>query len=76
MIALLGDIWSSLINGIRTMDGTLRGFIVLGLLLLTFFFLALSINKGKNHMAKPMKWGFFVLSIICFGILIFFATVM
>ncbi len=76
MIALLGDVWSSLINGIRTMDDTLRGFIILGLLLFTFFFLALSINKGKNHMVRPMKWGFFVLSIICFGVAIFLTVVM
>ena len=76
MIGLMADIWSSIINGIRNMDGTLRGFIILGLILLTFFFLALSINKGKNHMENPMKWGFLVLSIICFGIAIFFTVIL
>lgn len=70
MISLLGDFWSSLINGIRSMDSSLRGMIMLALVMLTFFFLALSINKGKNQAEHPMKWGYFVLSIVCFTIAI------
>lgn len=66
MISLLGNFWDSLINGIRNLDGTLRGLIMLGLVMLTFFFLALSINKGKNHAEHPIKWGFLILSIVCF----------
>ena len=76
MFSMLGNLWNTIINGIRSMDGTLRGFIVVGLLLLTFLFMALSINKGKDHDKHPMKWGYFVLSIICFAVAIFFAVVM
>ena len=76
MISLMATLWNTIINGVRTMDGTLRGVIILALLLFTFFFMALSINKGKDHDKKPMKWGYFILAVILFGLAIFFAVVM
>ncbi|MBQ7977164.1 MAG: hypothetical protein IJ301_00995 [Clostridia bacterium] len=76
MISMMGDFFSSLINSIRTMDDTLRGVIMLGLVLFSFFFLALSINKGKNHQEKPMKWGFFILAIVCFAVAVVFTILL
>lgn len=75
MISLMCDVWNSLINTIRMMSPTLKGFIIIGLVMFTFLFLALSINKGKNHMERPIKWGFFVLCFICFGVAIFLTVV-
>lgn len=75
MLNLVCDVWNSWLNAIRMMDETLKGFIVLALVLLTFLFLALSINKGKNHMERPIKWVYFVFCFICFGVAIFLVVI-
>ena len=75
MISLMCDVWNSFLNTIRMISPTVKGFIILGLILLTFLFLALSINKGKNHMEKPIKWVYFVFCFIFFGVAIFITVI-
>ena len=75
MLALLGDFISGVTNWIRGLDTSIRSIIILGALVLSIFLFARCINVGKNHSEKPVKWVYFGISIILFGVAIVFAVV-
>ena len=74
MIALLANVFDTVINWARSLSPSIRGIIIMVALILCFFLLARSINVGKNHTDRPIKWVCFGFSIIFFAVAIFFAV--
>ncbi len=75
MLAILSSFMGPIYNWIRGLDSSIKGIIILSCLLLSFLLLAKSINLGKNHTQKPIKWVCFGFSLILFGVAILFVTV-
>jgi len=74
MFSLIADIWNTIINTLfRSISPTLKGFLVGIFLLGAFWFLAKSINTGKNSTEVPLFLGKFVLFIIFFTLAILYA---
>ena len=74
MTALLANAFDTVINWIRGLNPSIRGTIILAAFLISFVLLAKSINIGKNHTDRPIKWVYFGFSIIFFGVAIFFCV--
>ena len=74
MIALLANFFDTVINWVRGLDTSIRGTIIMVALIACFLLLARSINVGKNHTDRPVKWVCLGFSILFFGVAIFFAV--
>ncbi len=75
MLSLLADVWNSIINVcFRDISPTLKGFLVLIFLVAAFWFLAKSINVGKNSAERPIFVGRFILFLLFFTLCILYAV--
>ena len=73
MLYCLGDIFNDMINTLfRSVDPTIKGFLVLAFLAVSFFFLSRTLKKGNDK--RPIHVGYLLTFIIFFTLAILYAT--
>lgn len=68
--AMMLGLFDPLLNWIRSFSQMTKGIIILVALMLSFFCLAKTLNVGKNHTERPIKWLMFGLCLVFMGIAI------